>query len=380
MQTYSFVLTCTDSKFRFGFCRHEPNTRTAYVLITYLPWHDLFLKFLNILVELRKHDPDEFQQVLQFVYNAPIPRQSTLKVTYDHGASVFVFQPPPPFQLPSIPENHNLNMYYNFVEPKNMIAIFAAMLNERRVIFTSRRLDILSSCIQAANHFLTPLCWQHIFIPVLPMKLKDFLLAPMPFLIGVPEQVLRTVRREEIGDVVILHCDTKTVETPFDDVREFPAELVSQLKKQLSNPAEHSGDRVSRIFLRVLVQLIGGYRDAVRYSGTKITWDSDAFVETRPSALRPYLKKMMDLQIFQQFIEERLVMLNSGLGFSDEFVVETLRDDPSRRGKNYKEFLKNVKDKVSGFNILLLTQWVIGGWLVSGGNGGISVPLCVFCC
>lgn len=258
-----------------------------------------------------------------------------------------------------------------------MIAIFAAMLNERRVIFTSRRLDILSSCIQAANHFLTPLCWQHIFIPVLPMKLKDFLLAPMPFLIGVPEQVLRTVRREEIGDVVILHCDTKTVETPFDDVREFPAELVSQLKKQLSNPAEHSGDRVSRIFLRVLVQLIGGYRDAVRYSGTKITWDSDAFVETRPSALRPYLKKMMDLQIFQQFIEERLVMLNSGLGFSDEFVVETLRDDPSRRGKNYKEFLKNVKDKVSGFIFCCLLNGSLGdGWFPVEMEGYLCLCVC----
>lgn len=252
----------------------------------------------------------------------------------------------------------NLNLYYNFVEPKNMIAIFAAMLNERRVIFTSRRLDILSSCIQAANHFLTPLCWQHIFIPVLPMRLKDFLLAPMPFLIGVPEQVLRTVRRDEIGEVVILHCDSKVVETPFDDVKDFPAELVAQLKKQLSNPAEHYGDRVSRIFLRVMVQLIGGYRDAVRYpDGGKITWDSEAFVETRPSALRPYLRKMIDLQIFNQFIDERLEMLNGGFGVSDEFIVEMQRFDPSKSGKNYKEFLKNVKEKVSG-----------GG----GSGGGVS--------
>lgn len=230
-----------------------------------------------------------------------------------------------------------------------MIAIFAAMLNERRVIFTSRRLDILSSCIQAANHFLTPLCWQHLFIPVLPMKLKDFLLAPMPFLIGVPEQVLRSVRRDEIGDVVILNCDTKVLETPFDDVKDFPAELVSQLKKQLSNPAEHYGDRVSRIFLRVLVQLIGGYRDAVSFrDGGKITWDADAFVESRPSSLRPYLRKMIDLQIFHQFIDERLEMLNGGLGVSDEFIVELQRYDPSKSSKNYKEFLRNVKDKVSG--------------------------------
>ena len=36
-----------------------------------------------------------------------------------------------------------------------------------------------------------PMTWQHIFIPILPMPLIDYLLAPMPFLIGVPEQVLQ---------------------------------------------------------------------------------------------------------------------------------------------------------------------------------------------
>lgn len=76
-----------------------------------------------------------------------------------------------------------------------MIAVFAAMLAERRIIFTSRRLDRLSSCIQAANAFLYPMVWQHIFIPVLPMKLKDYLSAPMPYLIGVPQTVLETVRK-----------------------------------------------------------------------------------------------------------------------------------------------------------------------------------------
>lgn len=41
-------------------------------------------------------------------------------------------------------------------------------------------------------------------------------------------------------------------------------------------------------------------------------------------------------------------MLNTGLGFSDEFELETLRhlEKSGRRGKHYKEFLRNVKDKV----------------------------------
>lgn len=151
---------------------------------------------------------------------------------------------------------------------------------------------------------------------------------------------------EELGEVVILNCDNKFFDSPFDDVKNMPAELVSQLKKHLSNQSDHMGDRVSKIFLRVLVQLIGGYRDAVKYSqGKKVTWCRETFIESRPSNLRPFLRKMLELQIFQQFIEERLEMLNTGLGFSDEFELETSKyhEKPKRR---IKPFLRNVKEKV----------------------------------
>lgn len=155
--------------------------------------------------------------------------------------------------------------------------------------------------------------------------------------------------REELGEVVILNCDNKYIETPFEDVKKVPPELVSQLKKQLNNQNDHMGDRVSKIFLGVLVQLIGGYRDAIRYRhGEKITWCPDTFIETRPSHLRPFLRDMLQLQIFQQFIEERLEMLNTGLGFSDEFELETERyhEKSTKRGKTWK-IVTTVKDKVS---------------------------------
>lgn len=107
--------------------------------------------------------------------------------------------------------------------------------------------------------------------------------------------------RDELGEVVVLNCDNKTFDSPFDDVKTMPHELVSQLKKQLTNPSEHIGDRVSKIFLGILVQLIGGYRDAIKFTqGDKITWDRDTFIDSRSPNLRPFLRNMMELQIFQQ--------------------------------------------------------------------------------
>ncbi|XP_023036796.1 DENN domain-containing protein 1A isoform X5 [Drosophila willistoni] len=349
VQSYSFVHTTGDSKWRFGFCRHDPKTNTAMVLITYLPWHDTFLKLLPVLVELKKTDPDGFRTFLSEAYNRGVPDSGgSLTVFYNSGQNHFIFERPLQFQLPSIPQNHNLNLYYNFVDPKEMIGVFAAMLAERRIIFTSRHLDRLSSCIQAANAFLYPMVWQHIFIPVLPWEFKDYLGAPMPYLIGVPKAVLETVSNDELGEVVILNCDTKIFESPFDDVHDLPAEIVSQLKKNLSHTQDHIGDRVSKIFLGALVQLIGGYRDAVEFHDTSKSFNHDKFIESRPGHLRPFLAKMMELQIFAQFIDDRLKMLNSGLGFSDEFELETVRyaEKMKKRGRNYV-FLKNVKDKTN---------------------------------
>ncbi|XP_017480789.1 PREDICTED: DENN domain-containing protein 1A isoform X4 [Rhagoletis zephyria] len=358
VQSYSFVLTTDDSKWRFGFCRHDPKTDTAMVIITYLPWHDTFLRLLTLLAELRRGDANtttnvdnshnDFRTFLAEAYNRGVPDPGGhLKLFYNGGQNYFVFERPLQFQLPSIPENHNLNLYYNFVDPKNMIAVFAAMLAERRIIFTSRRLDRLSSCIQAANAFLYPMVWQHIFIPVLPMKLKDYLSAPMPYLIGVPQTVLETMTTDELGEVVILNCDTKIFESPFDDVGEMPAKIVSQMKKQLSQSHEHIGDRVSKIFLGVLVQLISGYRDAVEFRETGKTFNRQKFIESRPKHLQPFLAKMMDLQIFQQFIDERLQMLNTGLGYSDEFELETARYAEKMKKRTHYEFLNNVKEKTN---------------------------------
>ena len=85
------------------------------------------------------------------------------------------------------------------------------------------------------------------------------------------------------------------------------------MRRRLKTPGHMMGDGVARVFLRALVQLIGGYRVALRMCpGEQITFCRDALLNSRPPALRPFLESMLQLQIFQQFIEERLEMLNSG--------------------------------------------------------------------
>lgn len=356
VQHFSFVLTSIDSKWTFGFCRHAANTPTCFVILSYLPWHETFYKLLNHAAEIAfGQEPEELWRFLEILYKTKVPGPGLqLHVIHNHGKHEFISNCPDHHKLPSIPENRNLTEYYNAVEVQNMMIIFASMLHERRILITSKKLSRLSACVQAANALIYPMHWQHIFIPVLPNHLLDYLSAPMPFLIGVPSSTLSRVKRIELGEVVLFDVDTNKIETPFHDLDSLPSEVVTSLKRLLKNPNTILGDGIPRAFLRALVQLIGGYWSALRLrQGEKISFNPTAFVQSRPASIQPFLQKMLELQIFQQFIESRLHMLNTGKGcFTDEFEFELTAYEgkaSSRLRTQYKEWLSSMKKEGGAF-------------------------------
>lgn len=295
---------------------------------------DSYLAYID-----RKSLPDE-QKMINFVFsdlNGIILQE-------------FNFQRPLSKALPSIPENHNLNLFYNYIEPRTMIEIFAALLAERRIIFVSNNFDKLSSCVQAACSLLYPMFWQHIFIPLLPLKLKDYLLAPMPYCIGCPTSVFDCVRREEIGDVVVINCDTNVILTPFKDVQELPQDILSLLKKNLTGSTNDlRGERIPRLFLNCLVLIIGGYRDAIKYTEKGLKFSNEMFIESQLPQYKPFVQKIVELQVFQQFIEERLALMQNNSETSDIFEIAVLAHE-EKMGKKInqcKEFIRNIKGRTN---------------------------------
>lgn len=61
------------------------------------------------------------------------------------------------------------------------------------------------------------------------------------------------------------------------------------------------GEGVAHAFMRALVHIIGGYRDALKLKpGEQITFSDEAFIQSRPQSLQPFLEEMLQLQIFRQ--------------------------------------------------------------------------------
>lgn len=338
---FSFVLTNIESKWTFGYCRLSPSTDVCVVLLSQLPWHETFLK---IIAQIGSIHPDELLDFLKNLYHCHVPTPSDTNRQISVGKYVFE-APPEHYTLPTIPQDKNLTEYYNAVSLDNMITLFASALNERHILVTSKRLDKLSSCVQALNSLLYPLQWQHIFIPVLPSDLVAYLQAPMPFMIGILEPMYRKLK---VDDVVLLMADDDVIHTPFDDVKNLPSGVVSRIKNDLKNQVV-LGDSLSRAFLRALVMIIGGYREALEFNdGEKITFNHDRFVATRPSSFQPFLKKILELQMFRQFIDGRLEMLNAGQGFNDDFEFEVdLYEERTAKKVNieYQDWLNAMKSK-----------------------------------
>lgn len=353
---FSFVLTNIDSKWTFGYCQVSPIDESCAVLLSQLPWHETFYKIVAHVGNLY-NDPNRQEELLHFLkalYQYKVPEQMNqlkqLPIQFSLNGQIknITFELPDNFALPSIPKDRNLTEYYNAVNVENMIVLFASALNERHILVTSKRLDRLSACVQAINTLLYPMNWQHIFISVLPSDLLAYLQAPMPFLIGLPEATFKKLKQSDISEVVLLAADDNVVRTPHDDVKNLPPGIVNSIRAELKSQSV-LGETLSRAFLRALVMLIGGYREALEFNdGQKITFNHDRFIATRSIAYQPFLKKMLELQMFRQFIEGRLEMLNAGQGFNDDFEFEVnLYEERTARKVDiqYQEWLNAMKTK-----------------------------------
>ncbi|XP_063140068.1 DENN domain-containing protein 1A isoform X26 [Rattus norvegicus] len=307
-QNFTFVLTDIDSKQRFGFCRLSSGAKSCFCILSYLPWFEVFYKLLNILADYTtKQQESQWNELLETLHRLPIP---------DPGVSVHLsvhsyFTVPDSRELPSIPENRNLTEYFVAVDVNNMLHLYASMLYERRILIICSKLSTLTACIHGSAAMLYPMYWQHVYIPVLPPHLLDYCCAPMPYLIGIHLSLME----------------------------------ISSLKNRLKKVSTTTGDGVARAFLKAQAAFFGSYRNALKIEPEEpITFSEEAFVSHyRSGAMRQFLQNATQLQLFKQFIDGRLDLLNSGEGFSDVFEEEISMGEYAGSDKLYHQWLSTVR-------------------------------------
>ncbi|XP_067320086.1 DENN domain-containing protein 1C [Anolis sagrei] len=368
VQHFTFALTDMEGKQRFGFCRLSIGFHTCLCILSYLPWFEVFYKILNYIADnIVKKQFAELNEFLSALHVQPMPnlnrfislefdpKLTKLKIftekdrnkegrSQDPGTALAYFLAPGHGKLPTIPENRNLTEFVVAVDVNNMLRLYASLLHERRILLTTNKLSTLTACVQASSLMLYPMHWQHIYIPALPSHLLDYCCAPMPYLIGVHTSLMERVRSKALEDVVILNIDSNTMESPFQDLESLPSDIVSLLKFQLKKQSATTGDGVARAFLRAQALLFGGYREAlVCNPGEPISFCKESFLQQGSSAMQAFLQRAIHLQLFKEFIEDRLQKLNAGEDFSDHFEQEINQSLSPGSMHAYHLWLENLK-------------------------------------
>ena len=127
---------------------------------------------------------------------------------------------------PSAAQSGSILPLLRCVGVAHALRIMSALLSERRVIMVSSSPTRLAACSHAALSMLAQglLFWQHLYIPVLPPHLWQYLAAPYPYLVGILTATApRLDRTDGLGEVLIIQLDTNTLET-----RGIDAHLISQ--------------------------------------------------------------------------------------------------------------------------------------------------------
>lgn len=144
------------------------------------------------------------------------------------------------------------------------------MLNEKKIIFLSNKLSLLSSTIQAFETLLYPFNWPHTYIPVLPSFLIEMTEAPTPYIIG----LMRTCKSELLkykssNDMLIVDLDKqKILQETQDELVPIPDAIVKVLKIDLYNLTNMSklmseyekNVELCKIFLKVFLKTVGNYK------------------------------------------------------------------------------------------------------------------------
>ncbi|XP_074953322.1 DENN domain-containing protein 1B isoform X3 [Phalacrocorax aristotelis] len=324
-QHFTFVLTDIESKQRFGFCRLTSGGKVCLCILSYLPWFEVYYKLLNTLADyLAKEQENDSNDLLKSLYSHPVPRANALV---------------------SLSVNQEMIFASERVLKKQPCLVSHSYFITPDVTGLPTIPESLTACVHASAALLYPMYWQHIYIPVLPPHLLDYCCAPMPYLIGVHLSLIERVKNRSLEDVVLLNVDTNTLETPFNDLNNLPGEVVSALKNKLKKQSTATGDGVAKAFLRAQAALFGSYRDALRYKpGEPITFCENSFVKHRSSSTKQFLETAVNLQLFKQFIDGRLLKLNAGRGFSDVFEEEiTAGGFCGGNSRSYQQWMHTVK-------------------------------------
>ncbi|KAK8805421.1 hypothetical protein WA158_002077 [Blastocystis sp. Blastoise] len=129
------------------------------------------------------------------------------------------------FSLPSIYSLYFPSFNYSFLPPlhvslsylfstfsiRHIIVLYKLLLLERRILFVSKSITTLTYVMDGLKQLIYPYKWFHVYCPLLPTSLSEYIYCPSPYCIGLLESTLTLSMMSHIEGVDIVYIETDTI-------------------------------------------------------------------------------------------------------------------------------------------------------------------------
>ncbi|KAF9610657.1 hypothetical protein IFM89_023913 [Coptis chinensis] len=167
--------------------------------------------------------------------------------------------------------------------------------------FSETAEGLLSAIVLSLVPLIRPFEWQSLLLPVLPKKMLDFLDAPVPFIVKICHLPTLPRHRELISELGPIHarlsCENSIAKRhPVYKCNEVQAEAAVQFLN------------VTRHYLESLCSDLRSHTiTSVQSNNDKVSLlFKDSFIDSFPNKDRPFIKLLVDTQLFSALSDSRL--------------------------------------------------------------------------
>ena len=203
----------------------------------------------------------------------------------------------------------------------NILSLFLSLLLERRCIFISSDITVLSSVTHACMAMIYPFTWQHVFIPVLPKSLLDYVCSPVPFIVGVLASHRGIVDTMPMEEVVFIDLDKDKV-IGGDDSKQLPSNSIAKkldsIKKQCKlisretifmltiifiagrSKSDNNKD-IADTFLEFFLSHFGDYRKCMNEISDRFEFSFEKFIKSKGKKEKKFFEAFQQSQMFERW-------------------------------------------------------------------------------
>ncbi|KAK8570054.1 hypothetical protein V6N13_002755 [Hibiscus sabdariffa] len=285
----------------------------------------------DIILEWAKENKNDLLQIVCGYHALALPERG----------SEIVFQPlehlqaieyvRSPISALALDEN-----YFSSFEAAEILAVVAGVLLEKQVVVVCPNLGVLSAVVLSLIPMIRPFQWQSLMLPVLPMRMLDFLDAPVPFVVGVQDKPADM--KMGTSNLVQVNLAKKQVKTCYTPQLPRCKELVSELgpihsklffegsiaKKHPTYRCNEAQAEAATQFLTVMREYLESLCANLRsHTITNVQSNDDrvgahlallpvsillkdSFIDSFPVDDRPFIKLFVDTQLFTVLSDSRL--------------------------------------------------------------------------